>query len=406
MKKRYMPHKESFEPRGPSDQKVEAKIALLKRDVEAWATKHDLWHDSGFVDYLEHTGREPSSLPVLSRLWSEGDLVRVLRGEGPPEMEIEFTTLLEKHGLWYEFDNHVTMNIYPDEDSDFSEFSSYFHWQWVCGLVKEDIGDVYSELYSHFAKRPEDLYNLHWRDYEVILSEIFKMQGFEVELGPGRNDGGIDIKLIQRDPIGDILTLVQAKKYAPENKIDLTAVQALYGAQIADGAQAGLFVTTSSYAPVAKRFAARDNVLMDLATSSHVAEWSKAASQGIIEDKSSLIARERVSEIIRDIGNRKDPRVVRASSGYNCVRNEFALVIKESKHAALLMNLSGKIISDDGFGQIGFEVPNLDPHLPSFNIDGVVRAKRKELDGEVTYWDGHHLYSAWDGNTCNFDWND
>ncbi|MEP3920564.1 MULTISPECIES: restriction endonuclease [Paracoccaceae] len=181
--------------------------------------------------------------------------------------------------------------------------------------------------------------------------------------------------MIQRDPIGDILTLVQAKKYAPANKIDLTAVQALYGAQIADGAQAGLFVTTSSYAPVAKRFAARDNVLMDLATSSHVAEWSKAASQGIIDDKSSLVARERVSEIIRDIGDRKDPRVVRAGSGYNCVRNKFALIIKESKHAALLMNLSGKVISDDGYGQRGLEVPNLDPHLPSFNIDGVVRAK-------------------------------
>ncbi|MEP4035221.1 hypothetical protein [Pseudophaeobacter sp.] len=170
---------------------VEAKIALLKRDVEAWATKHDLWHDSGFVNYLEHTGREPSSLPVLSRLWSEGDLVRILRGEGPPEMEIGFTALLEKHGLWYEFDDHVTMNIYPDEESDFSEFSSYFHWQWVCSLIKEDIGDVYSELYSHFAKRPEDLYRLHWRDYEVILAEIFKAQGFEVELGPGRNDGGL-----------------------------------------------------------------------------------------------------------------------------------------------------------------------------------------------------------------------
>lgn len=401
-----MPHKESFQPRGSSDKKVETKIALLRRDIEAWATKHELWYDSGFADYLPHTGREPSSLPVLSRLWSENGLARILQGDGPPELELEFTNLLEQHGCWYEFENHVTMDIYPDEESDYSKFSSYFHWQWVCSLVKEDIGDVYSELYSHFAKRPEDLYKLSWRDYEIILAEIFKTQGFEVDLGPGRGDGGIDITLIQRDPIGDILTLVQAKKYASKNKIDLTAVQALYGAQSADRAQGAMFVTTSSYAPVAKRFAARENVLMDLKTSSHVAKWSEAASQGIIEDKSSLINRERVSKIICDIGDRKDARVVQAGSGYNCVRNEFALVIKESKHAALLMKLTGKTLSDDGYGQRGLEVPNLDPLMPYFNTQGVVRAKRKREYGNVTYWDGYHLYAPWDGKPCHFDWND
>ncbi|AUR01356.1 restriction endonuclease [Phaeobacter inhibens] len=398
-----MEHKSSFDPRDPSDESVEVEIALVRSEIEAWATKHDLWYDSGFADYLPHTGREPSSLPVLSRLWSESDLARILQGDGPPELEIEFTELLERLGCWYEFDDRVTMDIYPDEDADYSKFSSYFHWQWVCSLVKEDIGDVYSELYSHFAKRPEDLYQLHWRDYEIILSEIFKTQGFDVELGPGRNDGGVDITLIQRDPIGDIVTFVQAKRYAPGNKIDLTEVQALYGAQIADGAQAAMFVTTSSYAPVAERFAARKNVLMDLATSAHVAEWAETSSRGIIEDKSSLISRDRVSGIIRDIGDRRDARVLHARSGYNCVRNEFALIVKETKHAALLMNLSSKIISDDGYGQAGLEVPNLDPLLPSFNRQGVVRAKRRQHDGEVSYWDGYHIYTTWDGNPCHFD---
>lgn len=270
-------HRDSQKPRDSIDTNVEVKISLLRKDIEKWARANDLWYDSGFADYLTHTGREPSSLPIVSRLWSEGGLNRILMGDGPPEIEAEFSDVLRRHGFWYEFDDHTTLDIYPDEEADYSDFSSYFHWQWVCSLVQPDIGDVYSELYSHFAKRPDDLYNLHWRDYEILLSEILKTQGFDVLLGPGRNDGGIDITLLQRDPIGDLVTLIQAKKFAPENKIDLTAVQALFGAQMADGAQKAMFVTTSSYAPVAKRFAARETVSMDLANSADVADWSRQA---------------------------------------------------------------------------------------------------------------------------------
>lgn len=41
------------------------------------------------------------------------------------------------------------MDIYPREDTDYSEFSSYFHWQRVCRLVKKDIDDDYFEIDSH-----------------------------------------------------------------------------------------------------------------------------------------------------------------------------------------------------------------------------------------------------------------
>jgi hypothetical protein len=198
---------------------------------------------------------------------------------------------------------------------------------------------------------------------------------------------------------------VQAKKYVTHNKISGTELQALYGVQVADGAQNAMFVTTSEYAPVAKRFAARENVCMDLATSEHVAQWAKHASQGIIVDKTLLLTRQNVSKLIQDIGGRRDPRVVRASAGYNCIMNEFALVVKESKHAALLMKLSGKVVSGGQYG-VGREVPDLDPSLPLFNSQGVVRAQRKQEDNEVTYWDGYNYYSAWDGKPCHFDWND
>lgn len=59
---------------------------------------------------------------------------------------------------------------------------------------------------------------LSWREYEILLFRVFQSNGFRAELGPGSNDEGVDIKLLQRDPIGDLLTLVQVKKYAKKNR--------------------------------------------------------------------------------------------------------------------------------------------------------------------------------------------
>jgi restriction endonuclease Mrr len=54
-----------------------------------------------------------------------------------------------------------------------------------------------------------------------------------------------------------VMTLAQARKYAPNRKIKLEAVQPLHGAATVVGALKSIFVTTSAYEKVAKRFAAR-----------------------------------------------------------------------------------------------------------------------------------------------------
>ena len=73
----------------------------------------------------------------------------------------------------------------------------------------------------------------------------------------------MDIRFVQRDPIGDILTLVQVKKFT-RLSVGLQAVQALHGAKTAYDADKSMFVTTSDYQPCARQFAGRENVQMDL----------------------------------------------------------------------------------------------------------------------------------------------
>ncbi|MCW0018956.1 restriction endonuclease [Rhizobium sp. BT-226] len=387
-----------------SDLELEAEIVALQAAIQSWAETKDLWFDCGFKAYLDHVEGEPHDPPVVTLLICGGDLSTVLDGEDPEGNEPSFRELLEQRGYFYENINGYSMAIYPEGEALASAFARYFHWRWVCSLITEDTADVYQELYDHFARRPNDLNRLHWRDFETLLYRIFQNQGFTAELGPGTADNGVDLRLWQRDPIGDILTIVQAKRYAVGNKIDLTNVAALYGIGIAEGAAKSMFVTTSSYLPVARRFAARFPNSIELAERKDVVDWCARATEGIVADKSTLVSTEAVGRIISEVANRRDPRVLHASFGHNVIMNNFALVIKETKHAALLMGLGNHTVSDDGYGQRGAEIPLFQPSTISrLKGDLVWRAKRKSDDGRVSYWDGSNLYYPWSGEPETFD---
>ena len=293
--------------RGCSDENLEFEVVRVCEAIESWAKTKDLWFDAGFSSYLEHVGGEPSSPPVVTLLWSEGGLREVLFGEDSSGLEPEFSDLLEELGYFYECRDNVTVEIYPKSDKLCKAFEEFFHWKWVCGLVKEDTSDVYEELYSHFVSRPEDLHRLHWRDFEILLFRIFQNHGFKAVLGPGKGDGGVDLRLWHEDPLGDVLTVVQAKKYAPHRGIDQTAVAALFGVSIVEESQKALFVTTSKYQPVAKEFASRTSGVLELAGKDDIINWCQSATKGVIEDKSSLLKKKSIRKIISQVHNKIGP---------------------------------------------------------------------------------------------------
>lgn len=365
-----------------------------------------MWHDCGFQTYAERVDGEPNEPPVATILYFDGDLGRALDGD-IGKLDMEFAQLLEQQGYWYERYDSVSAYIYPADDNPlFQPIRDYADWKWICSLVKPDIADIHEELFSYFAKSPEKLRHLQWRDFETLLFRIFQNQGFTCELGPGSNDGGIDVRLLQRDPLGDILTLVQAKKYAEGRKINLSAVAALHGVADVENAQRTIFVTTSEYLPSARKFAGRTSIPMTLATSEDVREWCQAATNGIIRDKSKLVTPSALSRCLQSL-SQKDPRVVHARTGYSMIMNQFGLVLKETKYAALIMALPSRKISDDGYGQMGFEIPETGPACQTMlNAETVFRAKRTVHDGRVSYWDGSNLYYAWDGEAAHFSYVD
>ena len=48
---------------------------------------------------------------------------------------------------------------------------------------------------DYLSNHLDDIGEIHWRKFEGLTGEFFKRNGYEVTLGKGRNDGGIDIRV-------------------------------------------------------------------------------------------------------------------------------------------------------------------------------------------------------------------
>ena len=90
-----------------------------------------------------------------------------------------------------------------------------------------------------------DLTELDWRLFEEVVTKLLEMDGYEVKLQQGRNDGGADI-LAWKDmhPVGRIFTVWQAK-HLRKNKVGLRTVRELADTRQVFGASKGMIVTSS-----------------------------------------------------------------------------------------------------------------------------------------------------------------
>jgi len=89
----------------------------------------------------------------------------------------------------------------------------------------------------------DSLRDVHWKEFEDLLGEVFRRQGYSVEetLGGGA-DGGVDLVLRRSGK----KTLVQAKRWRGK-LVSVNIVRELFGVMAADGADSGILVTTSAF---------------------------------------------------------------------------------------------------------------------------------------------------------------
>jgi HJR/Mrr/RecB family endonuclease len=109
----------------------------------------------------------------------------------------------------------------------------------------------------------ENLDNLHWREFEKLISELLEKEGWNVKLLEGTKDGGADIIGTKEDEhIGLIKCVWQAKKYKITNKVKLPAIRELADVRNEFGASKAILVTTSFLTRGAKDRIQRDQHIL------------------------------------------------------------------------------------------------------------------------------------------------
>ena len=106
------------------------------------------------------------------------------------------------------------------------------------------------------SKAADALDGMSWQQFEKLVGEAFRLQGYSVaEIGGGGADGGVDLVLRR----GSEKFFVQCKQWRAF-KVGVDVVRELYGVMAAKGAAGGFVVTSGRFTEEASNFASGRNV--------------------------------------------------------------------------------------------------------------------------------------------------
>ncbi len=138
-----------------------------------------------------------------------------------------------------------------------------------------DLPDVFFDqrYIDYLSNHTDALYDIHWRQFEGLTAEFFSRNGFDVKIGTGSKDGGIDIFATHKDT--NAMIIIQCKRYSKNNLVKVNAVKALYFDTIDNGASGALLATTSHLSPAGKEITAR-NYSISAAEHESIVRWVKS----------------------------------------------------------------------------------------------------------------------------------
>lgn len=119
-------------------------------------------------------------------------------------------------------------------------------------IIRIDFETISRELTNYLIKNPDQLHSLSPRKFEYLVAYLLENHGYEVTLTQKSRDGGVDIFALHKDDLGNFLTLVECKKFAPNRPVGVGVVRSLYGVLNVLNASHGVIATTSTFTAGAK----------------------------------------------------------------------------------------------------------------------------------------------------------
>lgn len=132
--------------------------------------------------------------------------------------------------------------------------------QWLCFVVAgvSALAALKRKRTFASAKDIESIRAMSWREFETLIAETYRRQGFNVEeTGGGGADGGIDLILRGKGQ----KAIVQCKQWR-ERQIGVKVVREMYGVMVAEKADRVVIVSSGTYTQEAQDFAKGKPILL------------------------------------------------------------------------------------------------------------------------------------------------
>ena len=143
---------------------------------------------------------------------------------------------------------------------------------------RENLETQYGKFFDqrfvdYLAQNFQKIGDINWRQFERLTAEHFQHAGFRVDLGPGRGDGGVDVRVWDptNDPAKPPLILIQCKRVSDD--VVQTIVKALWADVSHEEAETGLIVTTSKLSPSADTVRTVRAYPIDVAERATLRDW-------------------------------------------------------------------------------------------------------------------------------------
>lgn len=141
-------------------------------------------------------------------------------------------------------------------------------------------------IFHEIIKDPASLF--HFRDdpraFEEFIAETYRLDGYDVELTPRSNDGGVDV-IASKSGFGAIKIFDQAKAYSEGRRVSANDVRAAYGVlSMSQDTSKVVITTTSEFAPgVYDEFARFMPTRLELRHGQNLIEWLKHVEANLRE---------------------------------------------------------------------------------------------------------------------------
>lgn len=184
---------------------------------------------------LEGRGMDPR--PYVRRCWKAyGNVGRDMAWE-----QIEVMILAHRMSLF----RRPQAEVWDDQVTLAQLFGGAKH-------TAKDGAFIDQRFVDYLSVNNDRLPEMHWRRFEELTAEFFHREGFRVDLGPGSNDDGVDVRVWKPDAEAGAapLCLIQCKRQ--KAKVEKVVIKGLLADVQWEEAEYGVIVTSSTLSPGAK----------------------------------------------------------------------------------------------------------------------------------------------------------